>query len=49
MIKKIGTDARYDLEKLFHAKVVLSLRVKVQPDWRRDQTEIRELGLEAEE
>lgn len=49
MIKKIGTDARYDLEKLFHAKVFLSLRVKVQPDWRRDQTEIRELGLEAEE
>jgi len=31
MIKKIGTEARHDLEKFFEVKVFLDLRVKVNP------------------
>lgn len=49
MIKKIGTEARRDIERLFGAKAYLDLKVRVQPEWRRDQNEIRELGYEAED
>ena len=49
MIKKIGTAARKDIERLFGAKAYLDLKVRVQPEWRRDANEIRELGLEADE
>lgn len=49
MIKKIGTEARRDIERLFDAKVFLDLSVRVQPAWRRDKNEIARLGLEAED
>lgn len=49
MIKKIGTEARRDIERLFDAKVYLDLSVRVQPAWRRDKNEIARLGLEAED
>ncbi len=49
MIKKIGTEARKDIERLFGASAYLNLKVRVQPEWRRDQNEIRSLGYEAEE
>jgi GTP-binding protein Era len=45
MIKKIGTEARKDLEKFFHCKVYLDLRVKVKPDWRDDERVLDDLGL----
>ena len=48
-IKKIGTEARRDIERLFDAKVFLDLSVRVQPAWRRDKNEIARLGLEAED
>ena len=48
MIKKIGTEARKDIERLFDCKCFLDLEVRVRPDWRRDQNEIRRLGYEAE-
>ena len=35
-IKKIGTAARLDLERLLDRKVFLSLFVKVKPNWRED-------------
>ena len=45
MIKKIGTEARVDLEKFFACKVYLDLRVKVKPDWRDDERVLDDLGL----
>jgi GTPase len=45
MIKKIGTEARKDLEAFFGAKVYLDLRVKVKPDWRDDERVLDDLGL----
>jgi GTP-binding protein Era len=45
MIKKIGTEARHDLERFFQCKVYLDLRVKVKPDWRDDERVLDDLGL----
>jgi GTP-binding protein Era len=36
MIKRIGTEARHDLERFFETRVFLDLRVKVNADWRDD-------------
>lgn len=36
MLKKIGTAARLELERLLDRKVFLSLFVKVKPNWRED-------------
>lgn len=44
MIKRIGTEARADLERLLGERVFLDLRVKVRKDWRRDSTQIRRFG-----
>ncbi|MCH3968368.1 MAG: GTPase Era [Atopobiaceae bacterium] len=49
MIKRIGTQARHDVERLLGHKVFLDLQVRVVPEWRRDQSEIRRLGYEAGE
>jgi GTPase len=34
MLKKIGTDARAEMEHLFERKIYLDLHVRVQPGWR---------------
>jgi GTP-binding protein Era len=38
MLKKIGTQARVEMEKLFGVKVFLDLHVRVQPGWREQRT-----------
>lgn len=43
-IKKIGTEARLDLEQLLGMRVFLDLSVKVKKNWRRDATQIRRFG-----
>ena len=43
MLKKIGTEARKELEELFGVKVYLGLFVKVAPDWRENPQKVREL------
>jgi GTPase Era involved in 16S rRNA processing len=43
MLKKIGTEARKELEKLFDIKIYLTLFVKVVPDWRENPQKVREL------
>lgn len=43
-IKRIGTEARYDLERLLGTRVFLDLTVKVKPNWRRDGSQIRRFG-----
>ena len=45
MIKRIGTEARKDLEDAFETKVFLDLRVKVNADWRDDDRALDELGV----
>ena len=45
MIKRIGTDARRDLENTFDTRVYLDLRVKVNPDWRNDDRALDEIGV----
>ena len=43
MLKKIGTEARKELEEIFGTKVYLGLFVKVVPDWRESPQKVREL------
>ncbi len=43
-IKRIGTQARSDLELLLGKKVFLDLRVKVKKNWRRDVIAIKRFG-----
>jgi GTP-binding protein Era len=44
MLKQIGTAARGEIEKLLEQKVYLELHVKVNPNWRKDEGEVRRLG-----
>ena len=41
MIKRIGTDARRDLEEMLDGRVYLDLHVKVREDWRDDERMLR--------
>lgn len=43
-IKKIGTEARKDMEKLFDSKVFLKLFVKVKAGWSDDARALKSLG-----
>lgn len=45
-LKKVGTEARIDMEDFFQKKVFLSLYVKVDPDWRESRRELRRFGYE---
>ena len=44
-LKKISTEARLDMEKLFDTKVFLKIWVKVKSGWAEDIRFLRELGL----
>ena len=46
MLKKIGTSARVELEKITQKKVFLELFVKVQKNWVKDKIALKELGYE---
>jgi GTP-binding protein Era len=45
MIKRIGTEARKDLEETLETRVFLDLRVKVNADWRNDDRALDDLGV----
>ena len=45
-LKKVGTQARIDMEDFFQKKVFLSIFVKVDPDWRENKRELRRFGYE---
>lgn len=45
-LKRVGTEARQDMEKLFDGKVFLEVWVKVKSGWADDVRVLRELGLE---
>lgn len=44
MLKKIGTQARIEMENLLDTKVNLKLWVKIRKDWRESDTMIRNFG-----
>lgn len=44
MLKKVGTDARLDIEKMVEKKVFLDLSVKVAKDWREDDKMLKRFG-----
>lgn len=44
MLKKVGTEARVDLESFFGKKVFLELYVKVKKDWRDNENELKRFG-----
>jgi len=45
-LKKVGTQARIEMEDFFQKKVFLTLFVKVDPDWRESRKELRKFGYE---
>jgi GTP-binding protein Era len=45
-LKRIGTDARTELEKLLGAKVFLELWVKVRSGWADDEARVKSFGYE---
>ena len=43
-IKKVGTEARIDLEKFFGKKIHLNIFVKVKKDWRKNEKDLKNFG-----
>ncbi|TLU99996.1 GTPase Era [Dyadobacter luticola] len=46
MLKKVGSQARHDLEAFFGKKVFLEQHVKVEPDWRSKENKLRQFGYQ---
>ncbi len=46
MLKRVGTNARTELERMYDKKVFLSLWVKVNEDWRNKRGKIANFGFE---
>lgn len=49
MLKKIGTNARYEIERLLDSKVNLKLWVKVKKDWRDSDYMLKNFGYHGED
>ena len=47
MLRRIGTDARKDIENMLQRQVNLKLWVKVRRDWKDDDTQMRSFGYDA--
>jgi GTPase len=45
MVRRIGTEARPEIEALLGRTVFLDLQVKVRPRWRRDEAMLERLGI----
>jgi GTPase len=45
-IKKVGIQAREEMEKFFGKKVFLEQYVRVEPDWRKNESKLRKFGYE---
>ena len=46
MLKKVGTEARKDIETFFDKKVFLELYVKVEKDWRNKENKLKDFGYQ---
>ncbi|WP_195419413.1 GTPase Era [Collinsella sp. D33t1_170424_A12] len=49
MVKRIGMEARRDIERIFDCRVYLGLDVRVKSGWREDEGQIHRFGYGAEE
>jgi GTPase len=45
MVRRIGTEARPEIEALLGRTIFLDLQVKVRPRWRRDEAMLERLGI----
>jgi GTP-binding protein Era len=43
-LKKVGMDARKDIEAFFGKRVFLEMFVKVEPNWRNRENKLRAFG-----
>jgi GTP-binding protein Era len=43
-LKKVGREARLEMERFFQKKIFLELRVKVQREWRNNERQIKKFG-----
>ena len=46
MLKKVGTEARLEIEKFLDNKVFLEMFVKVIPDWRSKKNYLKSFGYD---
>ncbi|WP_297336195.1 GTPase Era [Algoriphagus sp.] len=46
MLKKVGTEAREDMEAFFGKKVFLETHVKVESDWRKNKSKLKKFGYD---
>jgi len=46
LLKKIGTEARLELEEILEKKVYLELNVKIEKDWRKNKNALKTFGYE---
>lgn len=46
MLKRVGTEARKDMEEFFGKKIFLEMFVKVRKDWRDNDSQLRKFGYE---
>lgn len=46
-LKRIGTEARKDIEKMLDKKVFLATPIKVKKDWRNDNNQLKKFGYGA--
>lgn len=44
MLKRVGSEARKDIEKFFDKRIFLELYVKVEPNWRNRENKLRSFG-----
>ncbi len=49
LLKKIGTEARLELEEITEKKVYLNLEVKVEKDWRKKDKLLKEFGFKSDD
>ena len=47
-LRKVGTEARHDIEAFFEKKVFLQMYVKVEKDWRNRERKLRNFGYQLE-
>ena len=48
LLKKIGMESRIEIEKMVEKKVFLQLNVKVEKDWRKNNSVLKKFGYETE-
>ena len=47
MLQTIGTEARFDIERLLGTHVNLKLWIKIRPDWRNNLSDLKNLGYDS--